>query len=110
MAKWRRRCEGVVERNISSIHRSFVTRHGDGLSDGRPEFLANGNEWRTAPLWGFGRRAEVTGYSTFLHDGRARNAEEAILWHGGEAESSKDEFRNLSPTRRKQLIKFIESL
>lgn len=83
---------------------------GPGLSDGRPEFLATGSEWRTAPLWGFGRRAETTGYSTFLHDGRARDAEEAILWHGGEAEESKQLFMELPAERRDQLITFLNSL
>ena len=58
---------------------------GEGLSDGRPDFEAGPTEWRTAPLWGIGLYDEVNGHTRFLHDGRARNLEEAILWHGGEA-------------------------
>jgi len=57
---------------------------GDGLSDNRPDFLAEGNEWRTPPLWGIGLFETVNKHTFYLHDGRARNLEEAILWHGGE--------------------------
>lgn len=83
---------------------------GTGLSDNRPEFMANGNEWRTPPLWGIGLTRKVNGHEYFLHDGRARNLTEAILWHGGEAEASKEKFRNLSADDRQALIKFLESL
>ena len=64
---------------------------GDGLyPDHRPDFDANGNEWRTAPLlWGIGLTQKVNGHNFYLHDGRARSLQEAILWHGGEAESAK---------------------
>src|SRR5690606_39633945 len=55
---------------------------GEGLADNRPEGLANGREWRTAPLWGIGLTEQVNGHSLFLHDGRARSLLEAILWHG----------------------------
>ncbi|MEO0405273.1 MAG: di-heme oxidoredictase family protein, partial [Bacteroidota bacterium] len=61
---------------------------GDDLADNRPDFSANGNEWRTQPLWGIGLISTVNNHTFFLHDGRARNIEEAILWHGGEAENS----------------------
>ncbi len=83
---------------------------GTNLSDGRPDFLASGNEWRTQPLWGIGLISTVNGHTYFLHDGRARNIEEAILWHGGEAENSKNRFKALSKTKRETLIKFINSL
>src|SRR5690606_28374557 len=63
---------------------------GDGLADDRPEGAANGREWRTAPLWGIGLTEAVSGHTRFLHDGRARNLLEAILWHGGEAQASRD--------------------
>ena len=59
---------------------------GAGLADGRPDHLASGREWRTPPLWGIGLQSTVSGHTRFLHDGRARNLEEAILWHGGEAQ------------------------
>jgi CxxC motif-containing protein (DUF1111 family) len=83
---------------------------GEGLSDGRPDFLATGNEWRTAPLWGIGLIEAVNGHTYLLHDGRARNLTEAILWHGGEAQVSRDGFAALSAEERAALIRFLESL
>lgn len=83
---------------------------GDGLSDGRPDFLANGNEWRTQPLWGLGLLEMVSKHSTLLHDGRARSIQEAILWHGGEAEKSMKDFKNLSKSKRQDLLAFLNSL
>jgi CxxC motif-containing protein (DUF1111 family) len=83
---------------------------GEGLADGRPEFRATGSEWRTAPLWGIGLTEVVNGHSFFLHDGRARSLEEAILWHGGEAELARDRFRSLGPGERAALISFLRSL
>jgi CxxC motif-containing protein (DUF1111 family) len=83
---------------------------GPALADNRPDFLANGNEWRTQPLWGIGLIPTVNGHSFFLHDGRARTVEEAILWHGGEAEASKQEFISLSLNDRNDLLNFINSL
>ncbi|MBI1770328.1 MAG: c-type cytochrome [Bacteroidetes bacterium] len=83
---------------------------GDGLADNRPDYLADGREWRTAPLWGIGLTKIVNGHTNFLHDGRARNLTEAILWHGGEAENSKQLFLKMGAADRNSLIKFIESL
>jgi CxxC motif-containing protein (DUF1111 family) len=83
---------------------------GDDLADGRPDFLASGREWRTAPLWGIGLVSKVNKHTRFLHDGRARSIEEAILWHGGEAKASQEAYKKLSKAQRSQLIKFIEVL
>lgn len=83
---------------------------GPGLADNRPDFAATGSEWRTPPLWGIGLVATVNGHTTLLHDGRARNLEEAILWHGGEAEAAKTAFKQLPATDRSALIRFLESL
>ena len=83
---------------------------GDDLADNRPDFLANGNEWRTQPLWGIGLFQEVNGHTFLLHDGRARNVQEAILWHGGEAENIKNEYKKLSKTDRAAVVAFINSL
>jgi CxxC motif-containing protein (DUF1111 family) len=83
---------------------------GPGLADGRPDYLASGSEWRTAPLWGIGLIPAVNGHSFLLHDGRARNIEEAILWHGGEAEIPKESFKKLNQSDREALLKFVESL
>lgn len=83
---------------------------GDGLADGQTDFQASGSEWRTPPLWGIGLFETVNGHTYYLHDGRARNLEEAILWHGGEAQASRDYFVNLSTAEREALLAFLHSL
>ncbi len=83
---------------------------GAGLADNRPEGVASGSEWRTAPLWGIGLTEQVTGVASFLHDGRARSVLEAVLWHGGEAERARDRVVDLPPEDRAALIAFVESL
>jgi CxxC motif-containing protein (DUF1111 family) len=83
---------------------------GDGLADGQQVGIATGNEWRTPPLWGIGLTKKVNDHTFFLHDGRARNLTEAILWHGGEAQKARDGFAAASATERDALIKFLESL
>ena len=83
---------------------------GDGLDDGRPEGRANGREWKTPPLWGVGLTETVNGHTNFLHDGRARNLLEAILWHGGEAEAAKERVRKLPQKEREALLAFLNSL
>ncbi|MEM7302926.1 MAG: di-heme oxidoredictase family protein [Pseudomonadota bacterium] len=83
---------------------------GEGLADGQPVGAANGREWKTPPLWGIGLTQTVSGHTRFLHDGRARNLTEAILWHGGEAKESRDHFANLTAKDRASLIAFLESL
>lgn len=83
---------------------------GEGLADGRTDFLASGTEWKTRPLWGIGLTMVANGHTIFLHDGRARNLTEAIMWHGGEAEQSKLAFAHLSKVQREKLILFLTSL
>lgn len=83
---------------------------GPDLADGRPDFLASGRDWRTAPLWGIGVSAQVNGSSNLLHDGRARDVIEAILWHGGEAKQSRDAFASMSREEREALVVFVNSL
>ncbi|HWQ39771.1 MAG TPA: di-heme oxidoredictase family protein [Burkholderiales bacterium] len=83
---------------------------GDALADHRPDFLADGREWRTPPLWGLGLYKQVNGKGDLLHDGRARSIAEAILWHGGEAEASRELFRALSKAERSALVRFVQSL
>lgn len=83
---------------------------GDDLADNRPDFLATGKEWRTAPLWGIGLTQRVNGHSNFLHDGRARSLLEAIMWHGGEAAAAKNKVKAMTAQERTALIKFLESL
>jgi CxxC motif-containing protein (DUF1111 family) len=83
---------------------------GDALADGRPDHLADGREWRTAPLWGLGLVPIVNEHRFLLHDGRARNFEEAILWHGGEAEAARSRFMTLPRAARDEIVAFLESL
>ncbi|HTS45476.1 MAG TPA: di-heme oxidoredictase family protein, partial [Puia sp.] len=83
---------------------------GDGLADNRPDYLANGSEWRTPPLWGIGLLQKTTGTAYYLHDGRARTLEEAILWHDGEAKNARQKFIQLSKSDRDKLISFLQSL
>ncbi len=83
---------------------------GEGLADHRPEGVADGYEWRTPPLWGIGLTETVSGHTLFLHDGRARDLTEAILWHGGEAQAARDGFANLPKSQRDDLLAFLESL
>ena len=83
---------------------------GNGLADNRPEFLASGREWRTAPLWGIGLTQIVNGHSQLLHDGRARNLLEAILWHGGEAEPARQQVLAFDTQQRAALLAFLQSL
>ncbi|HEY3487169.1 MAG TPA: di-heme oxidoredictase family protein, partial [Gammaproteobacteria bacterium] len=83
---------------------------GQGLSDQRPEFLAAGSEWRTPPLWGIGLVETVNDHTFFLHDGRARNLLEAILWHDGEAAHSRSRVLAMNKQERTDLIRFLQSL
>lgn len=84
---------------------------GEGLADdGRSEFDAQPSEWRTQPLWSLGKRIKILEQRNFLHDGRARSVEEAILWHDGEAKVAKERFKSLTKEQRAQLLEFIEEL
>ena len=83
---------------------------GEELADGRPDFLATGQEWRTPPLWGIGLVPTVNGHTRYLHDGRARTLMEAVLWHGGEAAPARDRVLTLPAEDRDALIRFLESL
>ena len=83
---------------------------GEGLADDRPVGTASGREWRTAPLWGIGLTATVSGHTLFLHDGRARDLLEAVLWHGGEGQASRDAVVAMRPAERRALLRFLNSL
>jgi CxxC motif-containing protein (DUF1111 family) len=88
----------------------LVHNMGFDLADGFQEFEASGTEWRTPPLWGLGLAQVVSPGVTYLHDGRAQTVEEAILWHGGEAEAAKEAFRTMPASSRDALLKFLDSL
>lgn len=83
---------------------------GPGLADNRSEFAAGGQDWRTAPLWGIGLNQTVSGHTQFLHDGRARNLLEAVLWHGGEAEPARQHVLTFNAEQRAALLAFLNSL
>ena len=86
------------------------TTWAEDLADHRPDFEATGAEWRTPPLWGIGLTQTVNGHTHLLHDGRARNVIEAILWHGGEASYSRHAFLNMAKADRLALLRFLGSL
>jgi CxxC motif-containing protein (DUF1111 family) len=83
---------------------------GEALADNRPAGSANGREWRTPPLWGIGLTRLVGGREAYLHDGRARTIEEAILWHGGEGQAARDGYAALVKQDRERLLRFLGSL
>jgi len=79
---------------------------GDGLRDA--EGVAG--EWRTAPLWGLGTIERDAAPKAYLHDGRARSLEEAILWHGGEATHVIAAAKALTAAEWDALLTFLRSL
>jgi CxxC motif-containing protein (DUF1111 family) len=100
----------VSEQTIHPYTDLLLHDLGDALGDGRPDFDAGGNEWGTPPLWGIGLFEDVNDHTRYLHDGRARNFEEAVLWHGGEAEASSAAFKALAQDERAALLRFLQSL
>ena len=102
--------KALADQTIHAYTDMLIHDMGAGLADGRPDFEADGQEWRTTPLWGLGLAQTVLPYSGYLHDGRARTVEEAILWHGGEAEQSKEQFVAMSQEDRAAMLKFLNSL
>jgi CxxC motif-containing protein (DUF1111 family) len=83
---------------------------GPGLADNMGEGNATGSQWRTSPLWSIELNEGINGGEAYLHDGRARNLSEAILWHDGEGAASREAFRNMSASDRAALIAFLQSL
>lgn len=100
----------TANRQIAPYTDLLIHDMGKGLADGRPDFQASGREWRTPPLWGIGLVPLVNEHSQYLHDGRARNLQEAILWHGGEARTARQRYVAATPTIRRELLAFLESL
>lgn len=104
--------------NIASLDRQTIHAFtdmllhdmGDDLADGRSDHLADGKEWKTRPLWGIGHTLRANGHENFLHDGRAKSIEEAILWHGGEAETAQKKYLELKKDDRDALMSFLRSL
>ncbi|THF64708.1 thiol oxidoreductase [Pseudothauera nasutitermitis] len=100
----------LSKRRIEPYTDLLVHDMGEGLADGRPDYLAGGREWRTPPLWGLGLLERVNGHGELLHDGRARNVLEAVLWHGGEAQAARDRVIRLPRAEREALLAFLRSL
>ena len=83
---------------------------GEDLADDARAEAGLGREWRTPPLWGIGLTETVSGHTFFLHDGRARNLLEAVLWHGGEALAARNAVAAMEPAERAALLRFLGSL
>lgn len=97
-------------RTIAPYTDLLVHDMGAGLADGRPDYAAGGRDWRTPPLWGIGLVESINEHSHFLHDGRARNLAEAILWHGGEAQTARDRYARQPRAGREAVLAFLRSL
>ena len=103
--------QALNEQTIWPYSDLLVHDMGPGLDDGvAEEGLSLSSEWRTAPLWGLGMAQRVNRKVGFLHDGRARTIEEAILWHGGEADQSRKNFERLSRKKKHQLLAWLDQL
>ena len=86
-------------------------RHGAAAGRRRcPRANASGAEWRTPPLWSIGLTRGVSGGEAYLHDGRARTLQEAILWHGGEGRRARAAFAAMSVPDQEALLAFLRSL
>jgi len=102
--------ETVAQLSCTDGDECLYVQRCEGLADGLVQGDASGSEWKTPALWGLGLVKTVNPLATFLHDGRARTIEEAILWHDGEAAASKVNFLNLAQSERQQLLLFLQSL
>jgi len=102
--------EALANQTIHPYTDLLLHDMGPELADGRPDYQASGSQWRTPPLWGLGLLQKVNQHSFLLHDARARGFAEAILWHGGEAATARENFRLASGDERDALLKFLESL
>ena len=102
--------KALSQRRIEPFTDLLLHDMGEGLADGREDFLATGREWRTPPLWGLGLIEQINPGAGYLHDGRARTLTEAVLWHGGEAAVARQRFVALSGEDRGALLAFLKSL
>lgn len=100
----------TANRSIAPYTDLLLHDMGAGLSDHRPDYKAGGNDWRTPPLWGIGLVPLINEHNQYLHDGRARNLQEAVLWHGGEARPSRQRYAQAPKEKRQALLAFLQSL
>jgi CxxC motif-containing protein (DUF1111 family) len=82
---------------------------GEGLADRTVAGKPVPSRWRTAPLWGLAHALQA-GPVGLMHDGRASSIEEAILWHEGQGQSSRDSFMALDAAERQRLLRWIGTL
>jgi len=101
-------------KNVSAVIAPYTDLRlhdlGSRLADETVAGKRVSSKWRTAPLWGLGYRMTLEHSPTFLHDGRARSAEEAILWHDGEASGARARFEQLPAPQRKAFLRWLETL
>ena len=100
----------TANRQIAPYTDLLVHDMGKGLADNRPDYQASGRQWRTPPLWGIGLVPLINEHSQYLHDGRARNLQEAVLWHEGEARASRQRYARASKETREALLAFLQAL
>jgi CxxC motif-containing protein (DUF1111 family) len=101
---------GLATQQIWPFTDMLLHDMGPGLAAPVGEGDVAGKQWRTAPLWGIGLALESNPDTGFLHDGRARNLLEAVLWHGGEAQQASDAVRKMDPPSREALLFFLNAL
>lgn len=97
----------LANKNVALYSDLIVHNMGSGLADGVTQGTAQGNEWRTAPLWGIGSRL------FYLHDGRTSDLGTAIGAHssaGSEANGVINNYNALSSQAKQDLINFLKSL
>ncbi|MEY2979965.1 MAG: hypothetical protein RL562_192 [Planctomycetota bacterium] len=102
--------DGIAEVTFRPYTDLLLHDLGPELADGTRPGDAGTSEWRTPPLWGIGLFETVNGHTRYLHDGRARDLSEAVLWHGGEAQAAREAFRCAPPADRADLLAFLQSL
>lgn len=100
----------LSDQTVAAYTDLLVHDMGSALADGRPDYRASRRQWRTAPLWGIGLLASINEQTHWLHDGRARTTQEAILWHGGEAAAARKRYVQLPKDDRQALLAFLQSL
>lgn len=95
----------LLDQNIAPYSDFLLHDMGPTLDDQVSLGVAQTSEYRTPPLWGLRFREHL-----LLHDGRANNIEQAILFHDGEAAGSRARYLNLPAEDRKALIEFLKTL
>jgi CxxC motif-containing protein (DUF1111 family) len=99
--------DALSHQNANLYSDLLIHDMGTGLADGVSQGAANGQEFRSAPLWGVGQRI------FFLHDGRTTDLLKAIQAHssrGSEANGVINNFNRLSDREQQSILVFLRSL